>query len=287
MSVTTPITSKRILDAHKKISFKDVCDQYQNTARWRNLSVRSKRIYLNGINNLVEFWSDDITKIKRPHVIGFLDRTYDRPGRCREALAVLNNVFQFAYDRGIIEANPAGRIRGLPPTRPIPRWPDTEINKFIETAPEYLSRTLALALYTGQRRSDLVNMEWDDIVDDHIHVIQQKTGKELFIPIHPRLKIMLDGPRKPILPYILWNFHGQKMTCDCLTQGVKRHALRIGLKNHSIHGVRKATASTLAEIGCSVHQIAAITGQSLKEVEHYTRGADQRRMAKEAMEAWV
>ena len=52
----------------------------------------------------------------------------------------------------------------------------------------------------------------------------------------------------------------------------------------SAHGLRKATARRLAEVGCSAHQIAAITGHAtLKEVARYTRAADRKRMARQAM----
>jgi integrase len=52
----------------------------------------------------------------------------------------------------------------------------------------------------------------------------------------------------------------------------------------SAHGLRKATARRLAEIGCSANQIASITGHaSLSEVQRYTKAADRKRMAREAM----
>jgi hypothetical protein len=39
----------------------------------------------------------------------------------------------------------------------------------------------------------------------------------------------------------------------------------------------------LADVGKTVHQIAAVSGHvSLKEVERYTKRADQRRLAREA-----
>jgi integrase len=50
------------------------------------------------------------------------------------------------------------------------------------------------------------------------------------------------------------------------------------------HGVRKAAARRLAEAGCSAHEIMAITGhESLKEVERYTKAAEQKRLAKAAI----
>ena len=51
-------------------------------------------------------------------------------------------------------------------------------------------------------------------------------------------------------------------------------------KGCSAHGLRKAAARRLAEAGCTVHQIASITGhKTLKEVAHYAAAADQVRLA--------
>jgi integrase len=52
----------------------------------------------------------------------------------------------------------------------------------------------------------------------------------------------------------------------------------------SFHGLRKAALTRLADAGCTAHQIAAISGhKTLKEVERYTKAADQARLAREAM----
>jgi integrase len=46
-----------------------------------------------------------------------------------------------------------------------------------------------------------------------------------------------------------------------------------------MHGLRKTAARMLAEAGCSVHEIASITGHwSLKEIERYTRAVDLKRL---------
>jgi len=50
------------------------------------------------------------------------------------------------------------------------------------------------------------------------------------------------------------------------------------------HGLRKAAARLLAEAGCSVKEIQAITGHaSLSEIERYTRDAEQARLAMAAV----
>jgi integrase len=56
---------------------------------------------------------------------------------------------------------------------------------------------------------------------------------------------------------------------------------RIGLSDElNVHGLRKLAAAELADAGCSVHEIASITGhRSLSMVQLYTRTADQERLA--------
>ena len=50
------------------------------------------------------------------------------------------------------------------------------------------------------------------------------------------------------------------------------------------HGLRYSAAKMLAEAGCTPHQIAAITGhQNLAMVQKYSKAAEQRRLATEAM----
>src|SRR5262249_49632955 len=57
-----------------------------------------------------------------------------------------------------------------------------------------------------------------------------------------------------------------------------------GCPDVSAHGLRKAAGRRLAEIGCSANQTAAILGHaSLTEVQRYTKAADRKRMAREAM----
>ena len=54
----------------------------------------------------------------------------------------------------------------------------------------------------------------------------------------------------------------------------------------SAHGLRKAACRRLAEAGCSANQIAAISGHAtLHEVSRYTKAADQKRLAADAMRA--
>ena len=57
-----------------------------------------------------------------------------------------------------------------------------------------------------------------------------------------------------------------------------------GLPQCSAHGLRKEAAAKLSELGCTAHEIMAITGhESIQEVERYTKAAEQKKLAKNAM----
>ena len=50
-----------------------------------------------------------------------------------------------------------------------------------------MGNAMLLALVTGQRLGDISNMKFSDIWDDHLHVVQEKTGSKLAIPLSLRL----------------------------------------------------------------------------------------------------
>lgn len=272
---------------NRERSFHEVAREYAShkNPEWLALSPRSREIYVTGLKSLDRFDNLNIRSITRSAIISLKDDLYHSRGRCRLALAVLNNVLRYAYDRGYVEYNHAAGIRGLPKQVGISRWTKEEVDTFLDMAPERLRLAVALALYTGQRRSDLVRMLWADYNGTSIRVKQQKTGTPLVIPVHPYLKRLLDRTVHDG-PFILTNAYGQPFVADTMQRSIRRECKRLGI-DKTIHGLRKSAAAALAEAGCTVHQIRAITGhKSLKQIENYTAEAEQEKMAKEAMDLW-
>jgi integrase len=82
----------------------------------------------------------------------------------------------------------------------------------------------------------------------------------------------------------LVNELGRPFTARGFSKWFVKQCARAGLKL-SAHGLRKAACRRLAEAGCSANEIAAISGHaSLRDVERYTKAADQARLARAAME---
>jgi site-specific recombinase XerD len=80
--------------------------------------------------------------------------------------------------------------------------------------------------------------------------------------------------------------YGRPFTMSPFTHWFKECVRAAGLPEEaSFHGLRKSAARRLAEAGCSVKVIAAITGhRSLGELAKYTASADQLRLARMGIE---
>jgi integrase len=164
-------------------------------------------------------------------------------------------------------------------------WTDEEIAQFEGCHPIGSRARLALALllYTGQRRGDVIRMGAQHIRDGAIHVKQEKTGAELIIPVHPTLATIIAAAPRDHLTFVTTRLGGP-FQGSAFSRWFREKCDEAGLPHCSAHGLRKAAARRLAEAGCTAHEIGAITGHaSLTELVRYTRAADQRRLAQAAM----
>ena len=226
-----------------------------------------------------------IALLQRQHIIALL-RSKKRFA-ARHWLMAIRALMKYAVEIGLREDNPAAGVK-LPnlKTDGYHSWTEAEIAQFqaYHGLGTRARLALTLLLYTGQRRGDVIRMGRQHIRDGIMHVRQQKTGIELAIPIHGTLaSTIAEAPAdhltflttrngKPFSPAGFGNYFR-----DCCNEA--------GLSHCSAHGLRKATARRLAEAGCTMHEIAAITGHaSLSEVQRYTKAADQKRLALSAMQ---
>jgi integrase len=209
------------------------------------------------------------------------------PHAARSWLVTLRSLCQFAVKRGWRRDDPTANIK----LRPIKSdgfhtWTEDEIAQFeahhhIGTKPRL---ALALLLYTGQRRSDVVRMGRQHVRDGVLTVKQQKTGKSLDIPVHPELRAVLDTTPSDHLT-LLVTTTGKPYGGNAFSEQFRNWCDAAGLPNRcKPHGLRKAACRRLAEAGCSGNEIMAISGHvTMKELVRYTAAADQARLARNAM----
>ena len=115
--------------------------------------------------------------------------------------------------------------------------------------------------------------------------MQHKTKARLSIPIHSEFQRVMDGTPNDHLTFLV-TAHGKPFTAAGFGNWFREACDTADVRGCSAHGLRKAVASRLAEAGCSPHQIASVTGRkTLKEVERYTKAANQEKLGQDAMQA--
>lgn len=179
--------------------------------------------------------------------------------------------------------NPAMNIKRIKGTsKPIEVWSPEEIALFLFNATGTARTAAILALYTGQRREDLVRMTWADALGDVIRVRQNKTGEPLTIPCHPTLREHLKVSRTQFGGPILRGADGKPLTPGALSQ-IMHRAIRAvpGMPLRSLHGLRYAAAGALEATGCSVVQISSVIGHRTYQMA--LKYARQRHDAEAAM----
>lgn len=209
----------------------------------------------------------------------------NRPALANLTKSILRRLFSFAIAAGERRDNPFDIIPrykiGTHHT-----WSDDQLAAYEKRWPLGTRERLAydILLYTAQRVGDAVRIQRSDIRNSVITIVQQKTGTEVFVPLHPALARSLSaGPAKGF--YLIADRNGRPITRRSLTRLIVVAAGAAGLPPECVaHGLRKAALRRLAEHGATSKQIAAVSGhKSLREIERYTQRADQQRLARAAI----
>jgi enterobacteria phage integrase len=208
-----------------------------------------------------------------------------RPGMGNLTRAVMRRVMQFAVKTRLRKDNPMLGIEAFK-VGEHHTWNDAELKQFEDKWRLGTRQRLAYALmlYTGQRVGDVAKMSRADVSDGLIHVVQQKTGAELWVPIHPELQRAMKAlPAKGLT--LVGDANGRPLKRAALSALMRAAIAQAGLPSRCVsHGLRKAAMRVLAESDATANQIASISGhKTLKEVERYTKAADQKKMARAAM----
>ena len=290
-------TAKTAPGAHSAPGTLDALRElYFSSAEFSNLASTTQREVRYVVENLCRTpntkgegkrGDNPVKALESRHILAWRDKMKDTPGAANKMIRVVKAWLSFGVPRGFRLDNPARGIKMLK-IGSFRDWTDDELEQFERRWPlGSLERTgFALALYTAQRRADLVNMKWSAIAGDWIRVKQSKTGIVVELPIHPELAEALAT----------WRLHAGSET---ILTGAKKRPLNpiyfghimaeaiedAGLPNDCVlHGLRKSAARIVAELG---GKVGSMTGHITEQMEQqYSRRADQKRNAKAAVIAW-
>ena len=228
-----------------------------------------------------------VSDLERQHIIAVRNDLNDDPDAANKWLRYIKMLMNFAIDIDWRKDNPALRIKkvktdgdGWPP------WPQDLIQQYGDYWPLGTRQRVGLELFrwTAQRVKDVAVMHRNSIEGDIIKVVQHKTRNKIWIPLHPALRQAIDAYDYKGM-FLMESAQGRPYSPKSLGMRFTDWAQSAGVpKGYSAHGLRKSMGEQLAENDATAHQIKAMLGHStLKEAERYTRSADQKRMARQAI----
>jgi integrase len=271
-------------------TFGRLITEYYGSTPFKNLKPSSRKAYRYALEPLAKAHGHrlvrDMRADKVAKIIGNIGAT--KPGMANFTKSVLQKLMKYAVKAKWRADNPVVGIErfkvGTHHT-----WTEGELHTFERMWPLGTRERLAYALllYTIQRVGDVAKMRRADIVDGELHVIQDKTGAELYLPVRPELAhAMTAYPAKGLA--LIGTEDGRPLTRAALSHLMRRAIEEAGLPAKCVsHGLRKAGMRRMDEDGFTEKQIAAWSGhKTLREIERYTKAADQRRLARDGAEKY-
>jgi integrase len=199
-------------------------------------------------------WRDEIAKTAR-----------------REAdnlVSAIARVLAFAVDRGELERNVLDKFSRVYRSRRAELiWLPEHVAAFTKVASVEMCQALVLAMHTGQRQGDLRRLAWSAYDGETLKLRQGKRGALVEIKCTAALKHMLDGMQATRRgPLILATPTGRAWSKRYFAECWQAASLAAGITDLHFHDLRGTAVTMLAEAGCTVPEIAAVTGHSLKHV---------------------
>lgn len=178
-------------------------------------------------------------------------------------------VLSWSKKRGKIDINPCekgGRL--YDGSRADRIWRDDEEKALLKVASAPLALAYHIAVWTGQREGDLLALTWTAYDGQYIRLRQGKTGTYVVIPVASKLKAILDGTKKTAVT-ILTNQAGVSWEPDGdgFRSSWRKAVVKAKVKGLTFNDLRGTAVTRLALAGCTVPEIATITGHSLRDVQ--------------------
>jgi integrase len=205
-----------------------------------------------------------------------------KPATVNRYKAAISGVFKFAINKGWLVINPCRAIPSLPMNNKIVRWlSDDERARLLDACERSewpkMKLLILMAIGTGARKSELLNLRWHDIDFTRrvARLADTKNGKPRTLPLpKPVLDelhrwrevgagLLFASTIKPDVPFE-FRKHWDRLLVDA------------GIENFRFHDLRHTTASYLVMNGATLHEVAEVLGhQSVETTKRYAHLSTQ------------
>lgn len=244
--------------------------QWQGSSAWSDLQPSTRRVYAQALRAIEEWCGERHPAVVSRKAVKAWQRALEE-GRGKAVAAsflrVLSRVMELARDEGLIEVNPATKLRLRKVGGDKEPWTRAEIAAVCEAAVAagHPSMRLAvlLAANLGQREGDIRPLAWSrwDEARGEFEIRQHKTGTRIIVPATEELRQALAvAPRfGPVI--VVSERTGRPYQERAFQVLFRKLATAAGLPaSRQFMTLRHTMATMLMEAGCTPDEARAITG---------------------------
>ncbi|MFQ5512381.1 MAG: tyrosine-type recombinase/integrase [Candidatus Krumholzibacteriia bacterium] len=176
-------------------------------------------------------------------------------------LSLLRYMFNMAIEWGMLEQNPAKKIRALKVEEvPMRVLTVDEEHKLVEAAADHIRALIYIAVYTGMRRGELLQLDWEDVdfTDRIITVRKSKSGRVRHVPMSSPVVNLFRRIERDYGP--VFRFQGKAIK-DVKT-AFQRAVRESGIKPCRFHDLRHTFATRMVMSGADLHTLKQIMGHA-------------------------
>ncbi len=176
--------------------------------------------------------------------------------------AVLRGLFSLAVKYDYIDSNPLSGTQTYrideKPFRPLTK---AEEGRLLAASELPLRRIITVALYCGLRKSELLDLTWEniDFEENVINIVQPKTGKTKIVPMNELVVRTLQEFPDNRQGYIFDWARGDNKKFDRIFH---RAVKRARIPKITFHSLRHNFCSRLARLGVDVKTIQSLAGHN-------------------------
>lgn len=183
------------------------------------------------------------------------------PASVNKRMSCLSHLFRKAKEQGKIENNPCDGVGKLrEDNRRLRYLTVEECNKLLAGCPSTLRQIVELALHTGMRKGEILQLKWEhvNLRQGYLEILEQKNGKYGTVPLGQRsVEILASIPRRLDSPYVFTGKIPGHPFWD-LKRRFEEAVKRASLEGVTFHTLRHTAASHMVMNGIDLVTVKEI-----------------------------
>lgn len=268
--------------------FREWVDDWWPQVQTRFKSQKTLRNYRSFLEQhlLPTFGEERLDAIDIPKILPWFER-YSRvsPGSANNALGFLSTIFNSAKRAGVINTNPARRIKKNPKCKKTRFLSDDERHRLLDAidALPAMHKTKGMAIrmlmFTGCRLNEVLSLKWEEVGAGILNLADSKTGARRVwlgpqaLAILHEARAMQDARKQSEYVFPTYRFH-RKCFANLDNFWI---ALRseVGILDVRLHDLRHSFATEAVRQGVTLPVVSKLLGHSsMKMTMRYTHASN-------------